>query len=135
MAPPKSTSGLASLLFAGALNKHYKRCEATINLSVGTRVASSASCLCQPLLLLSNQLATAKSNYTLKLADEFSQKCFSKAIVNSQTRYGRVQTSRTHGSTEKYTEIGGRVQSKALFQGQGALSRRLSRVKRVRCCF
>jgi hypothetical protein len=42
MAPPKSTSGLASLLFAGALNKSYKRCETTINLFVGTRVASAA---------------------------------------------------------------------------------------------
>jgi hypothetical protein len=42
------------------------------------------------------------SYHTLKSAEEFSPRRFSKAIVNSQTRYGRVETSRTHGSTKKY---------------------------------
>jgi hypothetical protein len=79
MAPPKSTSGLASLLFAGALNKNYKRCETTINLSVCTSVLSAAV-----------MLAPA-------------------AVAGEQsTSYSKVKL---------YTEIGGRLQSKVLFQG------------------
>jgi hypothetical protein len=79
MAPPKSTSGLASLLFAGALNKHYKRCKATINLSVRTSVSSGAVML-------------------------------APATV-------AVEQSISYSKVKLYTEIGGRVQSNALFQG------------------
>jgi hypothetical protein len=70
---------LACLLFAGALNKHYKRCEATINLSVRTSVASGAV-----------MLAPAA------------------VAVEQSISYSKVKLS---------TEIGGRIQSKVLYQG------------------